>query len=90
LREYINNSHDTLNIIDSRRQERGEGFRNRDDNDRFPVFTQRISQHDYPREFKPVSITKYDGKQDPQQWLRCYSTAIEVSGGSNTTCPSRN
>jgi hypothetical protein len=26
-----------------------------------------------------------DGKQAPQQWLRCYSTAIEVAGGSNIT-----
>jgi hypothetical protein len=26
-----------------------------------------------------------DGKQAPQQWLRCYSIAIEVAGGSNTT-----
>jgi hypothetical protein len=35
--------------------------------------------------FKPIGITKYDGKQSPQQWLRCYSTAIEVAGGSNIT-----
>jgi hypothetical protein len=27
----------------------------------------------------------YNGKQDPWQWIRCYSTTIEVSGGSNTT-----
>jgi hypothetical protein len=38
-----------------------------------------------PEGFKPIRITKYDGKQTPQQWLRCYSTAIEVAGGSNTT-----
>jgi hypothetical protein len=64
LREVINDNRDAWNIIDSRLQERGEGFRNRDDSDRFPSFTQRISQHEYPREFKPVGITKYDGKQD--------------------------
>ena len=28
---------------------------------------------------------KYDGKQDPKQWLRIYSTAIEVAGGTNST-----
>jgi hypothetical protein len=27
----------------------------------------------------------YDRKQDPRQWIRCYSIAIEVSGGSNST-----
>jgi hypothetical protein len=35
--------------------------------------------------FKPISITKYNSKQAPQQWLRCSSTAIEVVGVSNTT-----
>jgi hypothetical protein len=33
----------------------------------------------------PIGITKYDGKKAPQQWLRCYSTTIEVAGGSNIT-----
>jgi hypothetical protein len=39
LREYINNGRNARNIIDSRCQERGEGFRNCDDSDRFPAFT---------------------------------------------------
>jgi hypothetical protein len=34
---------------------------------------------------QPIGITKYDGKQAPQQWLHCYSTAIEVAGGFNIT-----
>jgi hypothetical protein len=46
LREYINDGRDTRNIIESRRQDHGEGFRNLDDNDRFPAFTRRISEHD--------------------------------------------
>jgi hypothetical protein len=50
-----------------------------------PPFTRNITSRDYPREFKIVGITKYDGKQDPQQWIHCYSTAIEVSDSSNTT-----
>ena len=29
-------------------------------------------------------IIEYDGKQAPLQWLRCYSIAIEVVGGSYT------
>ena len=31
------------------------------------------------------NLKKYDGKQDPRQWLRIYSTAIEVAGGTNST-----
>ena len=31
------------------------------------------------------NLQKYDGKQDPHQWLRIYSTAIEVAGGTNST-----
>jgi hypothetical protein len=64
-------------IIDSRRREREvaetEGT---DCSYRFPAFTARFK---YLEGFKPIGITKYDGKQAPQQWLGCYSTAIEVA-----------
>jgi hypothetical protein len=53
--------------------------------DHFPAFSARFSSYKYPEGFKPIGITKYDGKQAPQQWLRCYSTTIEVAGGSNIT-----
>jgi hypothetical protein len=56
-----------------------------DCSDRFPAFSAQFSSYKYPEGFKPIGITKYDGKQAPQQWLRCYSTAIEVAGGSNIT-----
>jgi hypothetical protein len=56
-----------------------------DCSDRFPAFSACFSSYKYPEGFKPIGITKYDGKQAPQQWLRCYSTAIEVAGGSNIT-----
>jgi hypothetical protein len=73
-------------VIDSRRKEREvvetEGT---DCSDRFPAFSVRFSSYKYPEGFKPIGITKYDGKQAPQQWLCCYSTAIEVAGGSNIT-----
>jgi hypothetical protein len=39
----------------------------------------------YLVDFELVSIPKYDGKQDPLQWICYYSIAIEVSGGSNST-----
>jgi hypothetical protein len=47
-----------------------------------PIGITKFSSYKYPEGFKPIGITKYDGKQAPQQWLRCYSTAIEVVGGS--------
>jgi hypothetical protein len=81
----INEGHDARDIIDLRRHECGSDPRDIDDSDRFPAFTRNITSHDCPRKLKPVGITKYDGKQDPRQWIRCYSTAIEVSGGSKTT-----
>jgi hypothetical protein len=73
-------------IIDSRRREHEvaetEGT---DCSDCFPAFTARFSSYKYSEGLKPIGITKYDGKQAPQQWLRCYSTTIEVAGGSNIT-----
>jgi hypothetical protein len=49
------------------------------------VFTAQFSSYKYLEGLKQIGITKYDGMQAPQQWLRCYSTAIEVAGGSNIT-----
>jgi hypothetical protein len=73
-------------VIDSRRKVREEvETEGTDCSDRFPAFSARFSSYKYPEGFKPIGITKYDGKQAPQQWLRCYSMAIEVAGGSNIT-----
>jgi hypothetical protein len=86
LRQKINEGRDARSIIDSRRREREvadpEGT---ECSDHFPTFTAQFYSYKYPEGFKPIGITKYDGKQARQQWLRCYSTAIEVVGGSNTT-----
>jgi hypothetical protein len=35
--------------------------------------------------FRHLGITKYDAKQDPVQWLRCYALSIENAGGNNDT-----
>jgi hypothetical protein len=73
-------------VIDSRRKVREEvETEGTDCSDRFPTFFARFSHYKYPEGFKPIGITKYDGKQAPQQWLCCYSTAIEVAEGSNIT-----
>jgi hypothetical protein len=67
-----------------RRRDR-TGRHHDDDSDRFPALTTSVTDKLYPKDFKLVGIPKYDGKQDPRQWIRCYSIAIEVLGGSNST-----
>jgi hypothetical protein len=47
------------------------------DNDGFPAFSPRLRNLLLPDKFKPLGITKYDAKQDPIQWLRCYALSIE-------------
>jgi hypothetical protein len=55
------------------------------DNDGFPAFSRRLRNLLLPDKFKPLGITKYDAKQDPIQWLRCYTLSIENAGGNNDT-----
>jgi hypothetical protein len=55
------------------------------DNDGFPTFSTRLRNLLLPEKFKPLGITKYDAKQDPIQWLRCYALSIENTGGNNDT-----
>jgi hypothetical protein len=86
LRQHINEGRDARTVISSRCKVREEvETEGTDCSDRFPAFSARFSNYKYPEGFKPIGITKYDSKQAPQQWLRCYSTVIEVAGGSNIT-----
>jgi hypothetical protein len=55
------------------------------DNNGFPAFSARLRNLLLPEKFKPLEITKYDAKQDPIQWLRCYALSIENAGGNNDT-----
>jgi hypothetical protein len=55
------------------------------DNDGFPAFSARLHNLLLPEKFKPLGITKYNAKQDPVQWLRCYALSIENAGGNNDT-----
>jgi hypothetical protein len=55
------------------------------ENDGFPAFSARLRNLLFPEKFKPLGITKYDAKQDPIQWLRCYALSIENAGGNNDT-----
>ena len=56
-----------------------------DNSDRFQALSKAFDNIEYPKDFKPTNIQKYDGKQDPAQWLRLYSTAISVAGGDTNT-----
>jgi hypothetical protein len=55
------------------------------DNDGFPAFSPQLRNLLLPDKFKTLGITKYDAKQDPIQWLRCYALSIENVGGNNDT-----
>jgi hypothetical protein len=55
------------------------------DNDGFPAFSPRLRNLLLPDKFKPLGITKYDAKQDPIQWLRCYALSIENASVNNDT-----
>jgi hypothetical protein len=55
------------------------------DNDGFPAFSTWLRNLLLPEKFKPLGITKYDAKQDPVQWIRCYALSIENGGGNNDT-----
>jgi hypothetical protein len=55
------------------------------DNDGFPAFSARLRKLLLPEKFKPLEITKYNAKQEPVQWLKCYALSIENAGGDNDT-----
>jgi hypothetical protein len=80
LRQKINEGPEARLVIEARRKDRIDRYQDDDDSDRFPAFTTSITHKSYPKDFKPVGIPKYDSKQDPRQWIHCYSITIEVSG----------
>jgi hypothetical protein len=64
LRQKINDGRDAQRVIEARRRDHIDKYHD-DNNDHFPTFTSNITNKSYPKEFKPVGISKYDGKQDP-------------------------
>ena len=51
--------------------------------DRFPCFSNRLLSVWFHYKFKSSNHTKYDGKTEPNQWLRIYSQSIELAGGDD-------
>jgi hypothetical protein len=58
---------DARDIISARRRSQLA-----DNSYRFPALSSIFDNVEYPKDFKPTNIQKYDGKQDPDQWLRLY------------------
>src|SRR5579883_1679617 len=94
LRNRLRNDRDAREVISNRRREREEqdaryreyerrNFDRYDAYDGFPAITYAIREKACPAKFKPANIDKFDGKQDPGQWLRLYSTAVQAAGGNN-------
>ena len=71
---------DARNIINARRRAQLA-----DNSDHFPTLSSVFDNVEYPKDFKPTNIQKYDGKQDPAQWLHLYSTAVSIAGGNTNT-----
>ena len=71
---------DARDIINARRRSQLA-----DNSDRFQALSRLFDNVEYLKDFKPTNIQKYDGKQDPAQWLRLYSTAVSVAGGDTNT-----
>jgi hypothetical protein len=67
LRQKINEGRDARLVIEARRRDHPSRYHDDDDSDRFPAFTTSITDKSYPKDFKPVGIPKYDGKQDRRQ-----------------------
>jgi hypothetical protein len=86
LRNRINQSHDAHLVIESRRRDRQEQDdrhrnhenRNFDHPDRYS-----IRENSWLAKFKPPYINKFDGKQNPEQWLRLYSTVVQATKENN-------
>ena len=44
------------------------------------AYSRDLRSFNYPTNFKPQAIDKYDGKTNPEEWMRLYSTAIRAAG----------
>ena len=78
--EVANSIVDAQDIINARRRAQLA-----DNSDHFEALSKAFDNIEYPKDFKPTNIQKYDGKQDPAQWLRLYSTTFSVAGGDANT-----
>ena len=78
--EVANSVVDARDIINARRRSHLA-----ENSDRFQALSRAFDNIKYLKDFKPTNIQKYDGKQDPAQWLCLYLTAVSVAGGDTNT-----
>jgi hypothetical protein len=67
------------------RRTAAEEVRHRRRQRRLPRLLSSASQLTPPGQVQTSGNHKYDAKQDPIQWLRCYALSIENAGGNNDT-----
>jgi hypothetical protein len=90
----LRNDRDAREVISNRCCERDEqdaryreyerrNFDRYDAYDGFPAIVSSIRAKACPAKFKLANIDKFDGKQDPGQWLHLYSTAVQAVGGNS-------
>ena len=80
MEEIVDSIVDARDIINARRRAQPA-----DNSNRFQALSKAFDNIEYSKNFEPTNIQKYDGKQDPAQWLHLYSTAISVAGGDTNT-----
>jgi hypothetical protein len=56
-------------------------YNKKDNYDKFPCFAKRLQDMKLPHKFKPSNHSKYNGKEEPKQWLQVYSQSIELARG---------
>jgi hypothetical protein len=66
LRQKINKGCNARCVIEVRRRDSTSRCHDDDDSDCFPAITTSITDKSYPKNFKPVGIPTYGGKQDPR------------------------
>nr|AAR06299.1 putative gag-pol protein [Oryza sativa Japonica Group] len=73
---------DTINQL---RAARGNHSPDRydDDMDGVAAFTSELRRVDWPADFKPTGIEKYDGTTNPESWLTVYGLAVRAVGGDS-------
>nr|ABA97711.1 retrotransposon protein, putative, Ty3-gypsy subclass [Oryza sativa Japonica Group] len=54
-----------------------------DDVDGVAAITSDLRRVDWPADFKPTRIEKYDGTTNPESWLTVYGLAIRAAGGDS-------
>nr|AAS07344.1 hypothetical protein [Oryza sativa Japonica Group]ABF98045.1 retrotransposon protein, putative, Ty3-gypsy subclass [Oryza sativa Japonica Group] len=53
--------------------------------DVLPTFTRELRRVNWPTDFNPTGIEKYDGKTNPESWLSIYTLVVRAAVGDSKT-----